>query len=254
MGVGKTRCTHGMADISSADGGLRELSLFAGAGGGILGGQMLGWRTVCAVESEPYAASVLVARQNDGLLPPFPIWDDVCTFDGRPWRGRVDVVSGGFPCQPFSTASRGRRVAKDLWPEMLRIIEEVRPYWVFAENVSEAPIVSGCRDLGRLGYRALFTQLSAGELGAPHYRRRFWLVANANGNSQSRRAIDAEMAGVCGLSGLDWGQDYSQSLGVDDGLADRMVRLKAAGNGQVPLCAATAFRLLSEQLDLYHMK
>ena len=72
-----------MVDKQSTDGQLRELALFAGAGGGILGGHLLGWRTVCAVEIEPYAASVLVARQNDGILPPFPIWDDICTFDGK---------------------------------------------------------------------------------------------------------------------------------------------------------------------------
>jgi len=86
---------------------MNELALFAGAGGGILGGHLLGWRTVCAVEWEKYPACVLAARQNDGLLPPFPIWDDVQTFDGKPWRGIVDVVSGGFPCQDISAAGRG---------------------------------------------------------------------------------------------------------------------------------------------------
>ena len=86
---------------------MNELALFAGAGGGILGGKLLGWRTVCAVEWEPYPASVLCARQNDGFLPPFPIWDDVQTFDGKPWRGLVDVVSGGFPCQDISAAGGG---------------------------------------------------------------------------------------------------------------------------------------------------
>ena len=86
---------------------MNELALFAGAGGGILGGHLLGWRTVCAVEWEQYPACVLAARQNDGLLPPFPIWDDVQTFDGNPWRGIVDVVSGGFPCQDISAAGTG---------------------------------------------------------------------------------------------------------------------------------------------------
>ena len=86
---------------------MNELALFAGAGGGILGGHLLGWRTVCAVEWEAYPASVLVARQNDKILPPFPIWDDVQTFDGKPWRGIVDVVSGGFPCQDISAAGGG---------------------------------------------------------------------------------------------------------------------------------------------------
>jgi len=86
---------------------MRELALFAGAGGGILGGHLLGWRTVCAVEWDAYAAGVLLARQNDGALPPFPVWDDVQTFDGYSWRGVVDVVSGGFPCQDISVAGKG---------------------------------------------------------------------------------------------------------------------------------------------------
>ena len=93
--------------MDSESEGMNELALFAGAGGGILGGHLLGWRTVCAVEWEPYPASVLCARQNDGLLPPFPIWDDVQTFDGKPWQGIVDVVSGGFPCQDISAAGTG---------------------------------------------------------------------------------------------------------------------------------------------------
>jgi len=92
---------------------MNELALFAGAGGGILGGHLLGWRTVCAVEWEAYPASVLCARQNDGLLPPFPIWDDVQTFDGKPWREIVDVVSGGFPCQDLSAAGGGLAVTEN---------------------------------------------------------------------------------------------------------------------------------------------
>jgi len=92
---------------------LNELALFAGAGGGILGGKLLGWRTVCAVEWEAYPASVLCARQNDGLLPPFPIWDDVQTFDGKPWAGIVDVISGGFPCQDISSAGGGQALMEN---------------------------------------------------------------------------------------------------------------------------------------------
>ena len=85
---------------------MRELALFAGAGGGILGGVLLGWRTVCAVEINAFCARRLMQRQNEGHLPPFPVWDDVSTFDGRPWRGVVDVVSGGFPCQDISSAGQ----------------------------------------------------------------------------------------------------------------------------------------------------
>src|SRR5512139_255533 len=117
---------------------MNELALFAGSGGGILGGKLLGWNTVCAVEWEPYPASVLVQRQNEGFLPPFPIWDDIRTFDGRPWKGLVDVVSGGFPCQDISPANNNGQGIKGeksgLWTEMLRVIREVSPEWVLVEN------------------------------------------------------------------------------------------------------------------------
>jgi DNA (cytosine-5)-methyltransferase 1 len=116
---------------------MNELALFAGAGGGILGGKLLGWRTKCAVEIDPYARKVLLARQRDGILEPFPIWDDVCTFDGTPWRGKVDVVCGGFPCQDISAAGKGAGITGErsgLWGEMARIIGEIRPKYAFVEN------------------------------------------------------------------------------------------------------------------------
>jgi DNA (cytosine-5)-methyltransferase 1 len=166
---------------------MNELALFAGSGGGILGGQMLGWETVCAVEIEPYPASVLVARQNDGLLPPFPIWDDVCTFDGRPWRGIVDVVSGGFPCQDISSAGAGAGITGErsgLWKEFARIICEVRPRFAFVENspmltVRGLDVVLG--DLASMGYDARWGVLGARDVGAPHKRDRIWIVAHARG-------------------------------------------------------------------------
>ena len=163
---------------------MNELALFAGAGGGILGGHLLGWRTVCAVEWEPYAACVLAARQNDGLLPPFPIWDDVQTFDGRPWRGRVDVISGGFPCQDISVAGGGAGIDGErsgMWRHMARIVGEVRPRYVFVEN-SPALLTRGLGrvlgDLAALGYDCRWTVLGAADVGAPHQRDRFWLVAS----------------------------------------------------------------------------
>ena len=164
---------------------LNELAIFAGAGGGILGGYLLGWRTVCAVEWDAYAASVLVARQNDGCLAPFPIWDDVRTFDGRPWRGRVDVVSGGFPCQDISAAGKGAGIDGErsgMWAEMARIIGEVRPRHVLVEN---SPMLTA-RGLGRvlgdlaaMGYDARWGVLGARDAGAPHKRERIWILANA---------------------------------------------------------------------------
>lgn len=236
-----------LAIQQGVDGPLRELALFAGAGGGMLGGKLLGWNTVCAVESEQYPASVLVQRQNDGLLPPFPIWDDVRTFEGEPWRGLVDVVSGGFPCQAFSTATRGRSTAIDFWPEMLRIVGEVRPAYVFAENVSEDAICNAQADLAEIGYATLRCRLDAGQLGADHIRERWWLVAHAHCNSKLVSTVHAKtpLLPPCG-SGL-WKTNPPESR-VDDGVARRMDRLKAIGNGQVPLVAATAFRQLKQHL------
>lgn len=101
---------------------LNELGLFAGCGGGLLASRLLGWKTVCAVERDAYAASVLAQRQNDGLLEPFPIWSDVTSFDGRRWRGIIDVVSGGFPCQDISVINRNAQglsgARSGLWSHM----------------------------------------------------------------------------------------------------------------------------------------
>lgn len=177
---------------------MNELALFAGAGGGILGGKLLGWRTVCAVEWDAYAAAVLCARQNDGVLPAFPIWDDVQTFDGRPWRGRVDVVSGGFPCQDISAAGKGAGIDGErsgMWRHMARIIREVGPRYVFVENspmlVSRGlGVVLG--DLAALGYDARWGVLGAFHAGAPHRRERIWIVAtvaNAQRVKQRQEAL-----------------------------------------------------------------
>jgi len=164
---------------------MNELHLFAGAGGGILGGQLLGHRCVCAVEREPYAQAVLVARQNDGTFPPFPIWDDVCTFDGKPWRGLVDVVAGGFPCQDISLAGNGAGLDGErsgLWAEMARIIGEVRPRYAFIEN-SPALVTRGLDrvmcDLAEMGFDARWGVVSAADVGAAHRRERIWILADA---------------------------------------------------------------------------
>ena len=166
---------------------MNELALFAGAGGGILGGHLLGWRTVCAVEIDAYARDVLVARQNDGCLAPFPIWDDICTFDGRPWRGLVDVVSGGFPCQDISAAGTGVGITGErsgLWREMARIVGEIRPAHVYVEN---SPMLVGrglglvLGDLAEMGYDARWGIVGAHHARAPHERDRIWIMADCKG-------------------------------------------------------------------------
>lgn len=162
---------------------VNELHLFAGAGGGILGGMLLGHTCVCAVEIEEYPRQVLLQRQRDDILPRFPIWDDVSTFDGRPWRGRVDVVAGGFPCQDISTAGTGAGIdgaRSGLWKEMARIIGEIRPRFAFVENSPALTsrglgVVLG--DLAEMGYHARWGVLGAVDVGAPHKRERIWILA-----------------------------------------------------------------------------
>lgn len=200
---------------------MNELHLFAGAGGGILGSELLGIRTICAVELEPYPASVLLARQNDGLLPPFPIWDDVCTFDGRPWRGLVDVVSGGFPCQDISAAGKGAGIdgaRSGLWREMHRIINEVRPEFAFLEN---SPLLVGrglarvLADLAEIGYDAQWLVLGADDVGAPHVRKRIWILAHdphADGlqrPKQGEQYTGSQVIDGCSLHRLDAGDDVA---------------------------------------------
>ena len=257
-------------DKQCANEGLRELALFAGAGGGILAGKLLGWRTVCAVEREPYAASVLAARQNDGILEAFPIWDDVCTFDGKPWNGIVGVVSGGFPCQDLSAAGKGAGLdgaRSGLWSEMARIVREVRPEFVYVEN-SPRLVDNGLdivlRDLAEMGFDAEWGVLSAGDTGAPHVRERVWILAHndsqrlqasrqgrdGNDASKGKRTNSPEYLYSASLSGgskIKYAWPCEPGMGrVADGMAFRVDRLKALGNGQVPRVAATAFDILSK--------
>lgn len=191
-------------ETSDGVGPFTELSLFSGAGGGLLATKwLLGWRTVCYVEKEPYCQAVLEARIRDGLLDDAPIWDDVRTFDGRPWRGKVDCVSGGFPCQPFSYA--GRMLAdmdpRNCWPDTLRIVRQIRPGWVFLENV---PGLLSARHgyfgrvlggLAELGFDARWGVLSAAGSGAPHIRKRLWVVAYSERFCGERWRVAEDLAG-----------------------------------------------------------
>lgn len=236
----------------STGGGLRELALFAGAGGGILGGKLLGWRTVCAVEWDPYAAGVLIARQNDGLLPPFPIWDDVRTFDGRPWRGRVDVVSGGFPCQDISPAGARKGITggrSGLWSEFARIIGEVLPRYAFIENSSDLAIRGLHRvlaDLAAMGMDAEWGVFSACSTGAPHVRRRMFIVAYpARGRARQLRRFKCTEAGDAARN-IHWSLSESDITRKVDGVAGVVDRLRAVGNGQVPEVAALAWSILTQ--------
>ena len=245
---------------------MNELHLFAGAGGGVLGGMLLGHRTICAVEIEKYPRRVLLQRQRDGILPKFPIWDDVSTFDGNPWRNSVDILCGGFPCQDISSAGKGKGIAgsrSGLWKQYSRIIEEIRPSFVFAEN---SPLLRSrglgvvLQDLASLGYDARWCILGSGDLEAPHSRKRMWVLAS-DSNRFGFQKISNEV-GLCKQTKNAWsprrlskmGRSSFRSepcpigarpMGVGNVLAHELDRIKAAGNGQDPRVAGMAFRILS---------
>lgn len=189
---------------------LRGLSICTGIGGLELGlHQALGgdYVPVCYVEGEAYAASVLVSRMADETLGAAPIWSDVRTFDPKPWRGCVDIVSAGIPCQPWSQAGK-RRGADDerhLWAPVCAIIEELAPKYVLIENVPGLLSKDGLepiwRDLLRMGYEVEAGIFSAAEVGAPHLRKRIFVLAHADhaiGRSLSaaRRDMGGQHRGV----------------------------------------------------------
>ncbi len=244
---------NGMVNQQRNDEGLRELALFAGAGGGILGGHLLKWKTVCAVEYNAYARSVLLARQNDGTLSPFPVWDDVRTFDGKPWRGLVDVVSGGFPCTSISAAGGGGGIAHGesaLWKEQARIIREVEPNRVYVENspmltARGLGIVLG--DLAAMGFDAEWGMLNGDFVGANHERERIWIKATHPHRAQRQRGSLSERVQkeYSNVSNTLWWENPPELHRMDDGMAYGLDRLKAIGNGQIPKVAATAWRLLA---------
>jgi DNA (cytosine-5)-methyltransferase 1 len=234
---------------------LNELALFAGVGGGILGGKLLGRRTVCAVEKEPYCREVLLRRQRDGLLDVFPIWDDIKTFDGKPWLGKIDVISAGFPCQPFSVAGKqkGKDDDRNMWPETIRVIREVRPKFAFLENVpgllTHEYFGTILADLAKGGYNARWCVLGASDVGAPHVRKRVWILAYSNGERFQTDKIE-----VCRHTKRSkdhtrtWNNrrvDKPGIMRVVDGVAHRPHRLRAIGNGQVPQVAKLAWEILT---------
>lgn len=261
---------------------MNELALFAGGGGGILGGKLLGWSTKCAVEIDPYARSILIARQADGCLEPFPIWDDITTFNGNPWRGRIDVVSGGFPCQDISAAGKGKGISgsrSGLWAEMARIVSEVQPTYVWVEN---SPMLTSrgldrvLWDLAALGYNATWGIVSAENASATHERERIWVLAYptkllCDGREDHPRSSLGKKPipefGDCSWEvKQSWWVSEPNVGGMVDGVAPKLdkhganslrcvdrvakrvqnhaARLKAIGNGQVPAAMVLAWSIL----------
>lgn len=244
------------------------LSLCSGGAGLDLGVELaLGdTRTVCWVEWEAFAIEYLASCMEAECLPQAPIWSDLRTFNGKPWRGVVDCITTGYPCQPFSVAGkrRGKDDPRHLWPHVHRVIGEVEPAIVFLENVSghlSLGFDQVASDLEGLGYEVAAGLFTAEEVGATHNRERLFILALADANGQ--RCEGAKQPQVKTLAEIeqqspfppgpadDWRnipREYWPASSESDlrfvayGLAkDRTRFIKLLGNGVVPLQAAYAF-------------
>ena len=214
---------------------LRVLDLFAGIGGFSLGLERTGgFETVAFCEIEPYAQKVLAKH-----WPGVPIYDDIRELTAERLAGdgvSVDVITGGFPCQPHSNAARGRNPEDVMAPEFGRVIWQINPRFVIAENVNPKAFpewfVGGLR---ALGYAVYAKCISAADAGAPHRRNRWWLCAYPNDDGELPSAIDAEASELQGVCEGIWGaENYARAVGVSDGLPHRAHRIKCLGNTVMP--------------------
>ena len=207
---------------------LKVLDLFSGIGGFSLGLERTGgFETAAFCEIDHFCKKVLKKH-----WPDVHIYNDV-TNDF--FEEDIDVVCGGFPCQPHSNASRGRKTAICLWPKMFDKIARHRPRYVIAENVQEKPIRKAENDLHALGYSTTIKRISAHEIGADHQRNRWWLIAHPNDNGKLQSTIDAKVAELQKSHKGVWGwKNYARAFRVSDGFSDRMDRLKSLGNAVLP--------------------
>lgn len=247
---------------------MRHGSLFSGIGGFDLAAEWMGWENVFQVEKDSFCQKVL--EKN---FPQTKRYGDIKEFDGTKYRGAVDIISGGFPCQPFSEAGKrkGKEDDRFLWPEMLRVIREIRPAFVVCENVNGI-ISLGLGDvltsLEDTGYITETFVIPACGVGAQHRRDRVWIIAyqdsqsdkSLNGNSRSRKLGSnhvpfteyerCEEQRFTGKFQSDpvvpngrWG-DKSGFRGGTYGVPNRVDRIKSLGNAIVPQVAYEIFKAI----------
>jgi|6_EtaG_2_1085325.scaffolds.fasta_scaffold00424_8 site-specific DNA-cytosine methylase len=233
------------------DNKMNELHLFAGIGGGIYGGMLLGNKCVGAVEIDSFCQDILRQRQKDGWMEKFPIEGDLTALSGVPYKGKFDLLCGGFPCQAFSTAARGRNIKdKDLWAEMLRFAEESEAPLVLGENVTRKAIEQAQEGLEEAKYSVVTLMLSNSKLGADHQRNRFWLLGVRKGREEVFFKLLRSLQEQPKISGDYWATNPKE-LGEIPEPVKRRAELKGLGNAQSPFVAASAVRILANKLDKF---
>ena len=230
---------------------MTHLDLFSGIGGFALAAKWRGFDTIAFCEKDEFCQKVLKKH-----WPNVPIFGDIKEFDGEQFNGKVDLLTGGYPCQPFSTAGKrkGQHDPRHLWPDMFRVIRQARPAWVVCENV-EGHVTNGldsvCDDLESEGYEVRPLIIPACAVESPHIRNRVWIVANLyrrgwDTQPQSHKPfttnqkdnIDADSSGASERRQGAWPPEPRMGR-VVDGVSRRVdkPRLKALGNAIVPQIA-----------------
>ncbi len=251
---------------------MNVLALCAGVGGLELGVKLANptARCDCYVEGEGYAAAVLVRRMEEKVLDEAPIWSDVRTFDGKPWRGKVDCITGGYPCQPFASIGKrkGQEDSRHLFPSIKRIIEEVQPNRCFFENVAghlSLGFEVVADDLQNMGYKVAAGLFTAEEVGTTHKRERLFIMADTEsvfGTEIKRNQPDGiheclPLFPPSPDAHAEWLESVRERSDLEptihrmaNGMGSRMDRFRACGNGVVPLAAAYAWRVLEDSLKV----
>jgi len=241
---------------------MKSIELFAGIGGIALAAEWAGIDTVAFCERDPFCQKVLKKH-----WPDIPIFDDICTLNRQVLEekgviepgGTVDIISGGFPCQPYSIAGkrRGKEDDRDLWPEMFRIIQELKPTWVVGENVANFANMELDRtlsDLESIGYTGGAVVLPALAVGAKHRRDRIFIVAytdgfrrkkdETEGRNIEKRKDKWELSAADGIQG-EWPPEPNVGR-VADGVPNRVDRIRVLGNAVVPQQIYPIFKYITE--------
>jgi len=217
-------------------------SLFSGIGGFDLGLERAGYDISWQVEIDPYCQRVLAKH-----WPTVPRYGDICAVDWGTVE-KVDLICGGFPCQPFSTASHGRRTAVSLWPEMFRAIKSLRPAWVCVENVAGAADMvfrEVAFDLASIGYSTTPPlEIPACAVGLDHWRPRYWLLAHTYPNGEPGLSEYEQVAQLPGC------RSQLSGMGTANGLSRELDRLRGLGNAVVPQIVEALGRMILEA-DLF---
>tara|TARA_R110000787_G_scaffold101929_3_gene207624 strand:- start:563 stop:1339 length:777 start_codon:yes stop_codon:yes gene_type:complete len=242
------------------------ISFCSGYGGIERGLDLTGFkhRVIAYVEIEAFAIANLLSKMESGQLEPAPIYTNLKTFPAHLFRDKVSLITGGYPCQPFS--SNGKRKGKDdprhLWPFIRKHMQAIRPRQCFFENVEghvSLGLSSVISDMEEDGYGATWGIFSASEVGAHHQRKRVFILAHTNGTYGRGRRIpngmDKEYTHVDsggheegGFTSQQWLPE-SRVGRVVDGCTDRVDRLRMLGNGVVPQTAAIAWITLNNRQE-----